>query len=87
VIRMIKAPEIGGLMPKGFASTTMDIFNPKKKVIIDMIMVQLLSLIIVFMGVLAFANHKLDAADMSYVMGGLFFSLLMLGGVYGRIAR
>lgn len=65
----------------------MDILNPKKKVIIDMIMVQLLSLIVVFMGVLGFANHKLDAADMSYVMAGLFFSLLMLGGVYGRIAR
>ena len=74
-------------MPKGLASTTLDILNPKKKVIIDMIMVQLLSLIIMFMGVLAFANHKLDAADMSYVMAGMFSSLLMLGGVYSRIAR
>ena len=87
MIKMIKPPEIAGFVPKGIAHTTMDIFNPKKKVIVDMIMVQLLSLIIVFMGVLAFANQKLDAADMSYVMAGLFFSLIMLGGVYSRIAR
>ena len=87
MIKMIKPPEIAVFVPKGIAHTTMDIFNPKKKVIVDMIMVQLLSLIIVFMGVLAFANQKLDAADMSYVMAGLFFSLIMLGGVYSRIAR
>ena len=85
MIKMIRPDKI--IIPKGFAHSTMDIFNPKKKVIIDMIMVQLLSLIIMFMAVLAFANHKLDAADMSYVMAGLFFSLLMLGGVYSRIAR
>lgn len=75
------------LVPIGLAYTTMDILNPQKKVIIDMIMVQLLSLITTFTVILIFANQSLPPAQLSYVMGALFFSLLMLGGVYSRIAQ
>ena len=74
-------------IPMSIAETTMSILNPKKRVIIDMIMVQLLSLIMVFAILLAFGSEKLSATQLSYVMVGLFFSLLMLGGVYSRIAR
>lgn len=75
-----------GFVPAGFRQTTMDILNPKKRVIIDMIMVQLLSLIILFAAILAFANDKLTASQMTYAMGGLMFSILMLSSVYSRIA-
>ena len=74
-------------MPFGLERSAMDVLNPQKKVIIDMIMVQLLSLIILFSFVLAFAHNKLSQYDLSFVMGGLFASMLMLTNVYSRIAR
>ena len=74
-------------MPFGFERSAMNILNPQKKIIIDMIMVQLLSLIILFACVLAFAHTKLSQNDLTVVMGGLFVSMLMLTNVYSRIAR
>ena len=75
------------IMPFGLERSAMDVLNPQKKVIIDMIMVQLLSLIILFAFVLAFAHGKLSQNDLTFVMGGLFLSMLMLTNVYSRIAR
>ena len=75
------------IMPFGLERSAMDVLNPQKKVIIDMIMVQLLSLIILFSFVLAFAHNKLSQNDLSFVMAGLFASMLMLTNVYSRIAR
>jgi hypothetical protein len=84
---MIDKDSIGIGIPRGVAYTTMDILNPTKKVIIDMIMVQLLSLIMLFTVILITSNNKLSASELSYIMVGLFSSLLMLTGVYSRIAR
>jgi len=74
-------------LPYGFTSTTMDILNPKKSVIVDMIMVQILSLIITFSILLIFANQQLNASDLSYIMGGLFGALMFLTAVYSRLSH
>ena len=75
------------ILPIGFSETTMSILNPKKRVIIDMIMVQLLSLMATFMLILIFASGQLDSSEMTYALVGLFVSILMLGSVYSRIAK
>ena len=75
------------IVPIGFTQTTMSILNPKKRVIIDMIMVQLLSLMATFILILIFAGGKLDSNEMTYALVGLFLSILMLGSVYSRIAK
>tara|TARA_R100001082_G_scaffold111188_1_gene93953 strand:+ start:6333 stop:6578 length:246 start_codon:yes stop_codon:yes gene_type:complete len=75
------------ILPIGFSETTMSILNPKKRVIIDMIMVQLLSLMATFTLILVFASGRLDSTEMTYALVGLFVSILMLGSVYSRIAK
>lgn len=70
----------------GFASSTMAIFAPKKSVIVDMVMVQLLSIIVTLGTVLLTASNELSSDTMAYLVAGLFGAFFMLGNVYSRIS-
>lgn len=71
----------------GLASSTMSIFAPKKSVIIDMIMVQLLSVIVTLGIILLTASGNMSKDTMAYLVAGLFAAFFMLGGVYSRISE
>jgi len=70
----------------GFASGTMAIFAPKKSVIVDMVMVQLLSVIVTLGVILLTASSDLSSDTMAYLVAGLFGAFFMLGNVYSRIS-
>tara|TARA_R100000234_G_scaffold13172_1_gene7315 strand:- start:1021 stop:1266 length:246 start_codon:yes stop_codon:yes gene_type:complete len=70
----------------GFASGTMAIFSPKKSVIVDMVMVQLLSVIVTLGVILLTASSDLSSDTMAYLVAGLFGAFFMLGNVYSRIS-
>jgi len=76
-----------GYIPNSFAATTLDMLNPNRSVIIDMIMVQLISVIVVMSMILIFKGGSMSSASVSYYLVGLFASFLMLTGVYSRITR
>ena len=71
----------------GLASSTMSIFASKKSVIIDMIMVQLLSVIVTLGIILITSSGNLSSDTMAYLVAGLFGAFFMLGGVYSRISE
>ena len=71
----------------GFASSTMAIFAPKKSVIVDMVMVQLLSVIVTLGTVLLTASGELSSDTMAYLVAGRFGAFFMLGNVYSRISN
>jgi len=76
-----------GYIPNSFAATTLDMLNPNRSVIIDMIMVQLISVIVVMSMILIFKGSSMSSASVSYYLVGLFASFLMLTGAYSRIIR
>lgn len=76
-----------GYIPNSFAATTLDMLNPNRSVIIDMIMVQLISVIVVMSMILIFKGGSMSSASVSYYLVGLFASFLMLTGAYSRIIR
>jgi hypothetical protein len=71
---------------RGFASTTMDVFSPVKTVIIDMIMVQLLTIIVTICLILITSTSTMNSDQIAWMMGGLLFSVLMSSAVYSRIS-
>jgi hypothetical protein len=71
----------------GFASSTMEIFAPVKSVIIDMVMVQLLSIIIALAAILLLASSELKSDQIAYLVAGLFGAFFMLGSIYARISE
>ena len=76
-----------GYLPASFAATSLDMLNPSRSVIIDMIMVQLISVIVTMSMILIFHGGRLGSSSVSYYLVGLFGSFLMLTGVYSRITR
>jgi len=74
-------------IPQSFAATTLDVLNPNRSVIVDMIMVQLLSMIVCMSMILVFKGGSMPSSTISYFLVGLFASFLMLTGVYSRITR
>lgn len=74
-------------IPQSFAASTLDVLNPNRSVIIDMIMVQILSMIVVTSMILVFKGGTMPSSTISYFLVGLFASFLMLSGVYSRITR
>jgi len=74
-------------IPQSFAASTLDVLNPNRSVIIDMIMVQILSMIVVMSMILVFKGGTMPSSTISYFLVGLFASFLMLSGVYSRITR
>lgn len=74
-------------MPIGVAATTLDVLNPTRSVIIDMIMVQFLASILTMSLVLVFKGDEMGSTNASYLLVGLFTSLLLLSGIFARITR
>ena len=74
-------------IPQSFAASTLDVLNPNRSVIIDMIMVQIISMIVVMVMILVFKGGSMPSSTLSYFLVGLFASFLMLSGVYSRITR
>ena len=70
----------------GLSHTAMGIFSPRKSVIIDMIMGQLLAIIVTLGLILVTANEGLGSDTMAYLVAGLFGAFFMLGNVYSRIS-
>jgi hypothetical protein len=79
--------EYSTYIPQSFAASTLDVLNPNRSVIIDMIMVQILSMIVVMSMILIFKGGTMPSSTISYFLVGLFASFLMLSGVYSRITR
>lgn len=74
-------------VPKQLADMSMHMLAPKRQVIVDMVMVQLISAILVFMGILIFKNGDITQGDMSMYMVGVFLSFILLTSIYQRITR
>jgi len=70
----------------GLSNTAMEIFAPRKSVIIDMIMVQLLTIIVTLSTLLITSSSKMDSNSMAYLVIGLFGAFFMLTGIYSRIS-
>ena len=70
----------------GFASGTMAIFSPKKSIIVDMVMVQLIAIIVTLGLILITGGDNLGSDTMAYLVAGLFGAFFMLGGIFSRIS-
>lgn len=71
----------------GFSNTAMEIFAPRKSVIVDMIMVQLLTIIVTLCTLLLTSGGKMGSNTMAYLVVGLFGAFFMLTGIYSRISE
>ena len=74
-------------VPRQVADMSMQMLSPKREVIIDMVMVQLISAILIFMGILLFRNGEIDQWQMTGYTFGVFFAFILLTSIYQRIAR
>ena len=63
-------------IPKEFAEVSMHFFSPKRSVIIDMVMVQLISAMIVGLLILLFKGGELNASETSMYMIGITWGML-----------
>lgn len=74
-------------IPNQLTNLTLDMWSPKRSVVIDMIMVQLISLIVLMTSVLAFRGNNLSTSEATFYIFGLFSSMIFLSAVYGRITQ
>tara|TARA_R110000751_G_scaffold25268_10_gene68798 strand:- start:1674 stop:1904 length:231 start_codon:yes stop_codon:yes gene_type:complete len=64
-----------------------DMTNLRKSVIVDMIMVQLVSLTLGCFLILIFSGPNMTSNELSWVIGALFVSFSASGIVYRRLAN
>lgn len=74
-------------MTMGLANTTLDVLNPSRSVIVDMIMVQFIASFITMLMLLVFKGDDMGSQTASYLLIGLFASLLMITGIFSRINK
>ena len=74
-------------VPRQVADMSMQMLSPKREVIIDMVMVQLISAILIFMGILLFRNGEINQWQMTGYTFGVFLAFILLTSIYQRIAR
>ena len=74
-------------VPAGFANSTLDVLNPSRSVIIDMIMVQFIASFITMLLLLVFKGDEMGSQSASYLLIGLFASILMITGIFSRISK
>ena len=72
---------------RGFSVASVNMFAPKRSVITDMIMVQFISIIVVFFALLLFKGQTLSSTDVSLALVGIFSASMMLGTIYSRLTR
>ena len=78
---------MGGIVPRQIADMSMHMLAPKRQVVVDMVMVQLISAILIFMGILTFKNAELSQSELSIYLIGIFISFILLTQIYQRITR
>ena len=76
-----------GMIGQSFAATSLNVLNPHRSVIVDMIMVQILSAIITLALLLLFKGNEIGSTNASYLLVGLFSSLVFLTAAYSRITN
>ena len=74
-------------VPSGVANFSLNMFSHKRSVIIDMIMIQLISAILIMLFVLVFKAADINQTDASMAMIAIFISMMGLGTIYTRISR
>lgn len=74
-------------MTMGLANTTLDVLNPSRSVIVDMIMVQFIASFITMLMLLVFKGDDMGSQTASYLLIGLFASLLAITGIFSRINK
>lgn len=75
------------MLSQSFAATTLEVLNPNRSVIVDMIMVQILAAIFTLSALLLLKGNSLGSQNASYILVALFGSVLFLSAVYSRITR
>jgi len=74
-------------MTMGLANTTLGVLNPSRSVIVDMIMVQFIASFITMLMLLVFKGEDMGSQTASYLLIGLFASLLAITGIFSRINK
>ena len=74
-------------VPNKFAAISMHMLAPKREVIVDMVMVQIICAILVFTGVLIFRSSEITQLQMSSYMFSILIAFVLLTGIYQRITR
>lgn len=74
-------------IPRQVADMSMQMFSPKRQVVVDMVMVQMISAILIFLGILLFRNAEISQIEMTGYTFGVFISFFILTSIYQRIAR
>lgn len=69
----------------GISTSTMNIFAPKKSVIVDMVMVQVITAILALAFILMFNASVMSSDQVAWMLGGLFGAILLAGAIYTRI--
>lgn len=79
----------GGSMPvpRQFANMSLQMFSPRRSVVIDMVMIQLISAIICALLLLVLKGDAISQTDASMLIIGIFGSFMMLSTIYSRITR
>lgn len=67
-------------------TTVSDMTNLRKSVVVDMIMVQVISLTLGCFLILVFSGPKMESRQLSWVIGSLFACFSLTGIVYRRLA-
>lgn len=70
-----------------FATTSLNILNPHRSVIVDMIMIQILASIITLSLLLLLKGNEIGSTNASYLMVALFGTVVFLSAVYSRLTR
>lgn len=88
MIEMMPTPRDAIEIPmRGITTSSIDVFAPNRSVITDMIMVQFISIIVVFFALLLFKGQTLSSTDVSLALVGIFSASMMLGTIYSRLTR
>jgi len=77
----------GRMTPQPMADMTLQYFSPKHSTIVDMIMIQLISAILVGLFILVMKGNELSQNDASLFMVGIMASFFLLTTVYSKITR
>ena len=72
---------------RGFSQAVLTMYSPRRSVIIDMVMVQFISIILTMMLILFLKGNDMASSSVSYYLAGIFGCILMLSSVYRNIAR
>jgi len=74
-------------IPSNISNALMQVYTPRRSVIVDMVMVQFISIILTMLLILFIQGPTMSSSSVSFYFVGLFLSVLMLTGVYSKIIQ